>query len=530
MPPALLLYYAAARRRLAGWEALDRPGRPWASGSLRALIAAVPLLLALGGPRWGTEPDRVVAGRDIIFAIDASLSMAAQDAVPNRLGLAIEAARGWIAALDEGDRVGVVAFAGRGVPRCPLTDRHAAAVDAIEALRPGEISPGGSDLEAAILAALDLARDPSREASPIIVVISDGEVHSEGWRRLREPLGREKATVHAIAVGDAGAGHPIPMGEGEDLRDSEGSRVLTRRQDLPLRSLAEWTGGRFIALGTAAYQAADVFRSEVSPGLREHRIPGGPADRFGLFAAGATLALAFPIPRRHPRGRLGLFLLGAIAIVGAGSPSGETDFREGHYPQALAIFEGEIQRAPGQPIPLFNAGVTLIRLGRIEDAERMLLRSRELATPPLRGKIDYALGNVRLALGDPEGAIRRYDESLVSLPAGDILRDDAIANRAFATECRSQPEAKQPPDRDQSAPRKEQEDRAQPPPDKEEAKQEKAAPPPGATPTASERRADDEPRTPEEQLDRTWERIQERQQRRNASTTPKVIRDAGPIW
>jgi Ca-activated chloride channel family protein len=455
--------------------------------------------------------------------------MSAQDAVPSRLGLAIEAARGWIDALGEGDRAGVVAFAGRGVPRCPLTDRRAAAIDALEALRPGAINPGGSDLEAGLLAALDLARDPSREAPPILVAISDGESHSESWRRLLGPLREAGAIVHAVAVGDGAAGHPMPTGAGDVLRGPDGAPVLTRRRDAPLRALAETTGGRFIPLGTAAGDAAEVFRAEVAPGLHGREIPGGPAERFGIFAALAAGALVIPRGLRGGRRRrAGLLALLLVAALAAAGPSGRDDFLAGRRAQALASFEEDIREAPGQPIPLFNAGVTLIHLGRFDEAERRLLQAREGAEPPLLGKIDYALGNVRLALGDPEGAIQRYDESLGSLPEGSSLRDDTLANRAFAVECRAQTAAEAPrpdepgrrahdPDRDPSERAEDEEKRDGPPPN-------------NATPAPTDDPGAGKPQAPRERLARTWERIEGLRKRRDAPAIPKVVPGADPIW
>lgn len=494
------------------------------------MIAAIALVIALAAPRWGTAPGRIVSGRDIVFAIDVSLSMSAQDAVPNRLGLAAEVARGWISALGEGDRAGVVAFAGRGVMRCPLTDRHAAAIDAIDALRPGSVDPGGSDLEAGILAALDLSRDPSREAGPILVAISDGETHTESWRRLLGPLREAGAVVHTVAIGDGAAGHPMPSETGEALRDPAGAPILTRRHDAPLLALAEATHGRFIPLGTSAGDAAEVFRAEVVPGLRQHEIPGGPAERFGVFAAIAAVALA--IPRGLRRGQGGRAVLLAFALVcslAAADPSGQADFLDGHYQQALASFERDIRTSPGEPIPLFNAGVTLIRLGRFDEAERRLLQAREGAEPPLLGKIDYALGNVRLALGDPAGAIRRYDASLDSLPAQDPLREDARINRAFAVECRARatPEPPRPdepghrahdPDRDPSERAKDEEKRNGPPPS-------------GVTPTpADDPEGNKQSQAPQERLARSWKRIEGLKQQRIAPAIPRVVSGSDPVW
>src|SRR6185437_9839580 len=117
------------------------------------LGAMVCLVLALAQPRWGRSAiGPMPPGHDVILAVDVSRSMAAEDAVPDRLGLAVEAAESLLKALgrERGTRVGLVAFAGRGVLRCPLTENLGAVVDALDRLRPGDVRPGGTNLGAAL--------------------------------------------------------------------------------------------------------------------------------------------------------------------------------------------------------------------------------------------------------------------------------------------------------------------------------------------------------------------------------------------
>ena len=102
------------------------------------------LIVALGQPRWGRLAGAALApGHDVVLMVDVSRSMAAEDAVPNRLGVAIEDAESLVTALARGpaNRAAVVAFAGRGVLRCPLTENLGAVLDALHRLRPGRCGP-----------------------------------------------------------------------------------------------------------------------------------------------------------------------------------------------------------------------------------------------------------------------------------------------------------------------------------------------------------------------------------------------------
>ena len=110
--------------------------------------------------------------------------MGAEDAVPDRLGVAVAAARGLMEAIGrggEGERVAVVAFAGRGVLRCPLTANLGAVTDRLLAARPGDVHPGGTDLAKALDASLDAFDDLDHTGGRTIVLFSDGEDHPGRW-------------------------------------------------------------------------------------------------------------------------------------------------------------------------------------------------------------------------------------------------------------------------------------------------------------------------------------------------------------
>src|SRR5262249_17993880 len=144
--------------------------------------------------------------------VDVSRSMAAEDAVPNRLRTAVEAAESLVNALarEPANRAALVAFAGRGVLRCPMTENLGAVLDALGRLRPGELRPGGTHLGAALRAAREAAGPEEHAEGRAVVVFSDGEDHAETWRSPLEQLRQEGIVVHAVAIGDAERGHTVP--------------------------------------------------------------------------------------------------------------------------------------------------------------------------------------------------------------------------------------------------------------------------------------------------------------------------------
>src|SRR4051794_11851219 len=125
LPVLAIRLWRGRKRRDCDWASLGQSRRVLGENGPVWLCVLACLIGALARPRWGYEPPLPMPpGHDVVFLVDTSRSMGAQDAVPNRLGAGIEAARSLVDALgsEAGDRAAVVAFAGRGVLRCPLTE------------------------------------------------------------------------------------------------------------------------------------------------------------------------------------------------------------------------------------------------------------------------------------------------------------------------------------------------------------------------------------------------------------------------
>ena len=140
--PVLGLYALRGRRlRARAWVELAQRGKVPGHRSMTMIAAVALLILALAQPRFG----RLIGpplppGQDVVLLVDVSRSMGVEDAVPNRLAVAIDAASSLVEALagDPASRAGVVAFAGRGVLRCPLTENLGAVSDVPETAPTGD--------------------------------------------------------------------------------------------------------------------------------------------------------------------------------------------------------------------------------------------------------------------------------------------------------------------------------------------------------------------------------------------------------
>ncbi|MBX6314924.1 MAG: VWA domain-containing protein, partial [Isosphaeraceae bacterium] len=449
--PALTLWVARGRRRRArDWVSLAQVGSPPGDGGWGWAVAMACLIVALAGPRWGrASGPPLPEGHDVVLLIDTSRSMGAEDAVPNRLGVAVEAAESLVKALgaEPGSRVAVVAFAGRADLRIPLTENLGAAEDALRALQPGGIRPGGTNLGAGLEKALDAFDLEEHAEGRTIVLFSDGEDHADTWRLALEPLRRGRVIVHAVALGDPVQGHEVPAGGGRPLQ-YRGQPVLSKRCDAPLEAIARATGGVFLPLGLKSVELGPLYRDRIAPLARQRRAalhPPQRAERFGLLVLGAlVIGLAGSYPYPWPMGLRWLAVL--LVTLGAGRldeppaaaiAAGNAAYAKGDYAAALAAYRRASELDPRSPLPRYNAAATLFQLRRYEEAAGLYRKARERADAGLRTKIDFALGNTAFALGDIAGALQAYDACLASRVPGtsyDAIRRDAARNRAFVAQ------------------------------------------------------------------------------------------------
>ncbi|HZW29204.1 MAG TPA: VWA domain-containing protein [Isosphaeraceae bacterium] len=298
--PVLVLWAFRGRlRRRRGWEALAQRGRAPREGTVWWLGSVACLIVALAQPKWGRlGGPPPPPGHDVILVIDVSRSMGVEDAVPNRLAVAREAAASLVDALIDqpADRAAVVAFAGRGVLRCPLTENLGAVLEALQHLQPGGVQPGGTDLGAGLDAALEAIDAQEHAQGVAVVVFSDGEDLADRWRPRLERLLQQGVVVHAVTVGDNQEGHPVPSGAGSTPLVYHGEPVRSRRDDSRLEEIAHQTGGAIIRLGLTSGNLGTLYRTRIEPAVRQRRAFSRPADQaeqFPLFLiAAAALLLA----------------------------------------------------------------------------------------------------------------------------------------------------------------------------------------------------------------------------------------------
>jgi Ca-activated chloride channel family protein len=270
---ALLVYgYYRSRRRLSfltgAWRSASVYNvfvvKSFFSGLLLMLFFVF-CLLAATGFSWGrqtVEDDR--SGVDLVFAVDISRSMLAQDVSPSRLGRTRDAMRGALRELDF-SRFSVVVFRGDAVTAVPMTEDTVAIENFLSALSVQIMTSPGTDLAAGLREALD-AFPEGVNRHRMVVLFSDGE--SVGGGELSPVIDeavRLEVPLFTVAAGSE-TGARIPLGEGSLVTDEEGEPVVSRVRTDTLRRLASQTGGRFFSFA----EAGSI--SSLLTTLREHHL------------------------------------------------------------------------------------------------------------------------------------------------------------------------------------------------------------------------------------------------------------------
>ncbi len=210
-------------------------------------VMAFALVFALVNPKFGTKIETVKRqGVDIVFAMDVSKSMLAEDIAPSRLGKSKQLASQIINQLAS-DRIGIVGYAGSAFPMLPITTDYSMAKMYIQDMHTDMVSSMGTALRQAIEVGSNYFDDP--KTSKVMILISDGEDHGEGIGEAIAMAKDKGIKIITIGVGTS-EGAQIPMKQNGRIvdykKDTDGTTVVTKLNDATLKEIAQQTGGVFM--------------------------------------------------------------------------------------------------------------------------------------------------------------------------------------------------------------------------------------------------------------------------------------------
>ncbi len=226
------------------------------------ILALASLVWALVNPKIGTKIETVKReGIDIVFAMDVSKSMLAEDVAPNRLEKSKQLVSQIINNLGS-DRIGIVAYAGSAFPVLPITSDYGVAKMFLQSMSPGMVSSQGTSLDEAIKMSVGYF-DKDSKTNKLLILISDGEDHSEGAEDAADEARKAGLKIITIGVGTERGG-PIPLRRNGVVdsfqRDQNNEVVISKLNQSTLEAIAKSTKGGYVN-GNSTKQVLDYIKN-----------------------------------------------------------------------------------------------------------------------------------------------------------------------------------------------------------------------------------------------------------------------------
>lgn len=351
----------ASRERRAVSSALG--AAPRGGGKKRDYLRLIALgLMIIGLARPGYAPVRQsvsTAGRDVLFVLDVSRSMLAEDVPPSRLESAKQGIRDCLNALDS-ERSGLVIYAGSSNIACPLTRDAKFVRFMVDQAQPRSVDFGGSFLQSAVEKAVDQVFTDGRHGFQDMVVLTDGGDHGPGLGKLASMLNEKGVDLLVVGLGDAEVGARIPIVDEEGRSaylEYEGEVVRSRLESGVLRELTEQVANsRYFDAGTSPFHLGDIYREFSANKPSEGRIGD---DDFVVYREGALWLMSIALVLLLvPEWRGRRVLVGGLAALGMTVPQlrAEGDV-PGLFDEAVGLVENG---RPGEALPLLDEVADLV--------------------------------------------------------------------------------------------------------------------------------------------------------------------------
>ncbi len=300
----VLFWKNRAQKRFANKELLNKlsTNRSLFKSGLKIFViclAIACLSFALVNPKIGTKIETVKReGVDVVFALDVSKSMLAEDIAPNRLEKSKQLITQIINSL-AGDRIGIIGYAGSAFPQVPITTDFASAKLFLSGMNTDMVSSQGTAITEAIQMA-ETYYDDEGQTNRVLFIISDGEDHEGNFSEIADEASKKGIRIFTIGVGTLQGG-PIPIKNNGILqsykRDQNNEQVITRLGEETLKTIAKQANGEYID-GSNTKKVVDTVTSILN-GMDKKEFEAKQftdfKDQFQWFLAGALFLLVLDV-------------------------------------------------------------------------------------------------------------------------------------------------------------------------------------------------------------------------------------------
>ncbi|MBT6325988.1 MAG: VWA domain-containing protein, partial [Bdellovibrionales bacterium] len=377
------------------------------------------LIIALIRPKWGYHWEEIKReGVDIIVALDVSKSMLAEDVSPNR----IERAKREIIDLlgiIQGDRVGLMAFAGTSFLQSPLTLDYGAVKIFLDDLDTDLIPIPGTAIADAIKKSVE-SFDQKDKKSRVLILITDGEDHSGQPIEEAKNAKEHGVKIYTIGIGKK-EGAPIPdKDRGGFKKDSSGNLVLTHLDEETLQKIALTTGGSYVRSVTGDLDLEKIY-ADVTQKVETKELKSGKRKHFEerfqwpLLIAILLLMIELLLSERKSSKKIIMFFLFFSLNVNAGILSdndGESEYKNENYSEALKTFLDQQIEDPNNLQLKYNTASTYYKLKDYEKAQKLFESTALYGDQKLAQKSFYNLGNTFFRIGKLQESIDAYTKAL----------------------------------------------------------------------------------------------------------------------
>ena len=436
--PAVIVFYwwatkrkSSLLRRFVSDELRDRLLENFSQSKqrLKILLIVISLLflvIALIRPKWGYHWEEVKRkGVDIIVALDVSKSMLAQDVSPNRLERAKREIIDLMNIL-QGDRLGLVAFAGVSFLQSPLTLDYGAVRIFLDDLDTSLIPIGGTAIEDAIAKSLK-AFEKTPNKSRVLILITDGEDHQGDPVKASEDAAKKGIRIYTVGIGKKD-GAPIPDGEsGGFKKDENGNLILTHLDETTLQKIALNTGASYVRSISGDLDLEKIYedilkkveQQDLKSGKRKHY-----EERFQwpLLLAILLLLLEVFVSERRKSLLVMLLVFGISNVYASGASDASSSYQSGDYKEAVKGFLDSQMEDQNNLQLKYNLGNSYYKTGQYEKAYPLFETLSVQGTGEMQQKALYNLGNTAFRMGKLPEAIEHYKRAVELDPQDEDAR------------------------------------------------------------------------------------------------------------